>query len=340
MKDTFRVSDLAENSDIGLDKLNGTSENIVQKEKRNLLSVWIGKNNKKILNINMNIASLFLGELYLFYRKMYIEGLIVFILKIIMFILVPYKYLIVIINMILFFITNSLYKSHINRRINKLKTKYSSSKLELECKKRGGTNIWIFLIVLVIELSLTSFYVYKYTNIKNIINKSKNDTPKVTEKKKEKKTEFNGELKITPLEANILDFGFPSYWNMDKSTANYDFDNTKTDASCKVEIGVVKGYNDAKELAYLTKDYYKVNEMTITTVNSIKWYKYRYVNEGTIVYAFSQKKDDVVLYRFTIEQSAPLEECKKIDNKIFKSIKPMGYVEEDIELDVENEQSR
>ena len=59
--------------------------------------------------------------------------------------------------MILFFITNSLYKSHINRRINKLKTKYSSSKLELECKKRGGTNIWIFLIVLVIELSLTSF---------------------------------------------------------------------------------------------------------------------------------------------------------------------------------------
>ena len=327
MKDNFRVSDLAENTDKGLDKFNGDNDNIIQKENRKLLTLWIGKNANKILNINMNIAVLFLGELYYFYRKMYIEGLIILLIKIISFILLPYKYLIVVYNMILFFITNSIYKSHIIKRINKLKPIYSSNKLEIECKKRGGTNKYIFVILLLLELVLSSYYIYKNTNITKIFHKEKVVTKKENKPKETKKKKFDGKLEITPLEANVLDFGFPSYWNMNKSTAYYNFDETVKDAYCRVEIGTVKGFDNAKELALEVKAYYEINDMTITEKNTINWYRIRYIKEGTTIYAFSQKDKNVIAYKYIIEKNAPEEKCKQIEREIFKMIKPMGYVE-------------
>ena len=337
MKDNFRVSDLAENTDKGLDKFNGENDNIIQKENRKLLTLWIGKNADKILNINMNIAVLFLGELYYFYRKMYIEGLIVLLIKIITFIFVPYKYLIVVYNMILFFITNNIYKSHIIRNIKKLKPNYSSSKLEVECKKRGGVNNHIFVILLVIELLGFSYYVYKNTNITDYFNKNKTVTTKKkekpTESKSEKKTKFDGKLEIVPLEANVLDFGFPSYWNMNKSKAYYNFDETKKDAKCSVEIGTVKGENNARELAQKVKSYFDINTMTTAEKNTIKWYRFRKVKDGTTIYAFSQKGEDVLVYKFTIEKNAPDEKCKQIEREIFDLIKPMGYVESKYSFD-------
>ena len=328
MKDNFKVSDLAENTDKGLDKLNGDSDNIIQKENRKLLSIWIGKNADKILNINMNIAVLFLGELYYFYRKMYIEGLIILLIKILTFILLPYKYLIVVYNMILFFITNSIYTSHIIKKINKLKPIYSSNKLELECKKRGGTNNYIFISLLIIELMLSSYYIYKNTSITKLFNREK-----VVNKKVESKTEFNGKFKTTPLEANVLDFGFPSYWNMNKSKAFYNFDETKKSAYCRVELGIVEGFDNAEKLSKEVRKYYKINDMTITEKNTIKWYRIRKLREDTTIYAFTQKDGEVIMYKFVIEKNAPTEQCQKIEREIFNMIKPMGYVdkEDDIE---------
>lgn len=329
MKDTFRVSDLAENTDKGLDKFNGDNENIIQKENKKLMKLWIGKNADKILNINMNIAVLFLGELYFFYRKMYIEGIIILILKVITFMFIPYKYLIIIFNMILFFITNSIYKSHILRKINKIKHRYSSSKLEIECKKRGGTNILLFVLLLIIELLSLSYYIYNNTNISKVIPTRKTTVSKHKSESQStsKEKTFDGKLEIVPLEANVLDFGFPSYWTMDKSKAYYNFDKSKKDAYCRVELGIVKNYTDANKLAKQFRKFYQINDMTITTNNTIKWYIVKRINDGIMIHAFTQKDKNVIVYKFTIEKNAPEEKCKNIEKEIFKLIKPMGYTE-------------
>lgn len=334
MNDKFRVSDLAENTDEGLNKFNGENKNIIKEENNKLIVAWIGKNADKILNINQNISALFLGELYFFYRKMYLQGIIILLLKLGLFIVLPYKYLVIILNMILFFITNSIYKMHIKRNIKRLKKKYSSSKIEKECIKRGGTSLYLFIIITVIEMALLSFYIYKTVDISQYINKpvvDKKKKPVVKKTKESTKAEkFNGKLVIKDLGYNDLDFGFPSHWKMEGSKAYYSFDSNKKDSSCSVELGTVDNYSNAKTLTQEVKDYYKIDDLTTTNKNSLDWYKLSY-NEGEtiIILGFSDLDGEIIAYRFTIEKNADEETCRQIEREIFRNIKPPNYSEED-----------
>lgn len=332
MNDKFRVSDLAENTDGGLDKFNGNNKNIIAEENNKLLVAWIGKNADKILNINQNISALFLGELYFFYRKMYLEGLILFILKLCLFIILPYKYLVIILNMLLFFITNSIYKNFIKRNIKKLKNTYSSSKIENECIKRGGTSLLPFVIIALAEALMLSFYIYKYVDIDKYIPKKTTVQKESKTSKKTKKVvktkKFDGKLDIKDLGYNDLDFGYPSHWKTSGSKASYVFDTTKDDSSCEVILGTLDNYSDAKDLTNQIKEYYKINDLTNTTKNTIKWYRITHEDEENItIYAFSDYEGKVLVYKFIIEKNADKEKCRQIDREIFRNIKPIGYEE-------------
>lgn len=134
-----------------------------------LLKAYLGKNNgannkqlyKKLKDKRKFIISwcgLFLGIPYIFYRKMFIEGLLVLLATVILNIFLP-NGITIEIDVVLCAVFYPLYKRHVNKDIDKIKSQNPNASLEElkeKSSKKGGVSILSFIIA---ELIIVVFFI-------------------------------------------------------------------------------------------------------------------------------------------------------------------------------------
>ena len=134
-------------SNCGYPKSNNTTIN-----RDELLNAYASKNANKVYNRRWNWSAFFFGPVYYLYRKMWIEGLILLILNyivnnfisngIVSFILV------IVIGVVASLLFSKLYTKKANHKIDLiLSTNPSRDQALLECQRRGGTAVWVAVIV-------------------------------------------------------------------------------------------------------------------------------------------------------------------------------------------------
>ena len=147
------------------------------------LDTFIDKNISKLKSKSFSLPSFFLGSLYYLYRKMYILAILILSLSMaysigIYFILDDYKlyvsliYLVfsILINIVIAIKFNSLYITHANKKISKIKNKYkNSTRFEVmeRIKYAGSTNLLAPILALIIVTGITYFINFKMNNVED-----------------------------------------------------------------------------------------------------------------------------------------------------------------------------
>lgn len=120
-----------------------------------LLISFIRNNYEKIIKKNFSIPSLFFSWFYTLYRKVYILSIIGMIIILILGFLPSMIAFIIALSfsIVLGLNFNKWYIIYSRKQINKIKTNnhnISENELINICKKKGGTNIWLAIIIYVI----------------------------------------------------------------------------------------------------------------------------------------------------------------------------------------------
>ena len=135
---------------------NKQNDNLIKIDNLNndekLIRNFIGKNNEKILKKGFSFPALFFNWAYILYRKMYFFAIIgMTVITFLKFLPIEFFYLLVFVFLLflgLFF--NKIYLFFVEGKVNKIKvTNSNTNETELIniCKKNGGTNIWLALLI-------------------------------------------------------------------------------------------------------------------------------------------------------------------------------------------------
>lgn len=277
-----------------------------------LKEAYVGTNYETIAKENFSVPALFFGVYYLFYRKMYLYGIIL--LAVITGITILYPDITaigLIISILVGIFFNKVYLQEVTKRVEKIKNVNSDKTKEeiLEiCKKKGGTNIAI-PIILVFSIAVVAFIgIETYMYIKN-------DKINIT----------NNELKITKGNDSINDLAYtiPDGFTVGKyNSSSYKSYSTNY---CRFSITSYGSsiYNNADE--YLNKNIYasnsdQVSEIDTKKVNNMDW---RYL---TITSSYRKNYHYATIYNnkiYTIEYSENQDnnDCTQSYNKFIESLK-------------------
>lgn len=139
-------------------------------KEEDLIEAYAGKNYNKIKSSKFSIPTFFFGSIYFFYRKLYILSLSYILISIFLSILTP---LLFIIHLSLTIGFSTIYLKTVENRVKKIKqqnTNAGKDTLLEQCRKKGGTNIFgtILLIILFSLVPLIAFNIYKYNKTETI----------------------------------------------------------------------------------------------------------------------------------------------------------------------------
>ena len=136
---------------------------------KDLLEVYIGKNYEKIAGKSFNGAAFLLGSFYLLYRKMYLYGFLLMLFNSVVSVylsavitestntlLIILGFLLVI-DLVIGATFNGFYLNKCVSNIEIIQKSYSGDDAASVCKKKGGTNILVAIILLVIMSGLSVF---------------------------------------------------------------------------------------------------------------------------------------------------------------------------------------
>ena len=124
-----------------------------------LLIAYIGNNYEKIMQKKFSVPALFLSWIYTLYRKVYLPSIIGMIVIIILAFLPPTIYYILtfafVIVLGIYF--NKWYITYAKKQINKIKMNnknVNENELINICIKKGGTNVWIAILIYVVFVTV------------------------------------------------------------------------------------------------------------------------------------------------------------------------------------------
>lgn len=321
-----------------------------------LMEDFIGKNYEKISKRKYNFAAFFFNIFYLMYRKMYLEGIVLFILMIglqLLLIAIPFVPALIdlIINLLLLFMFNKIYvkkaKKKIEKIINKNKNK-SISDLRNICKKAGGTNLILTIILSIVLILLTSvilvfvlpttiiklmfgnlkfdFSISGNSSINENIDYENNDNSDNNEDNK-----YHGELnyKESVVINDKINMGYLLIFKPDGLNSDYLYSYSyQTDASnpnsnCSFTLGVVNNYDKSKELIDEIAQYNELENSAITYVTN----KNLIFDSVTVSHDLKEvyynainNKDEVYLLTYEISSSADQSICNAFYKGIMDSI--------------------
>ena len=140
-------------------KENNVERDEKQDEENRLVESYVGKDYKRIKKGFFNIWAFLLNWIYVFYRKMYLEGLLGLVVSLcILYFYEKYLWIYyVIIDIILGLVFNKYYIWTAKRRVeaiknnNENKDNYSLNNI---CMRKGGSNLFLTLIVYIIFLAI------------------------------------------------------------------------------------------------------------------------------------------------------------------------------------------
>lgn len=163
-----KINVLDDNDDINDYSLDEDSERLKSFKDDRYIEAYIGEDYKWVMKRPINIYALLLSWMYFVYRKLYLIGIIGLllagiILRFVPSLIVPYIVISMIGSGILF---NPIYSKIIEKRVNKIvdnNTMEDNFSIEKICKKKGGVNTPIALLIFLIFISITFV---SYLNIK------------------------------------------------------------------------------------------------------------------------------------------------------------------------------
>ena len=316
-----------------------------------LLEDYVGKNYEKISKRKFNLSALFLGSLYLFYRKMTLLGILVSILSIVLYIIgllinpILIFILSLVLSLILCFMFNKLYIDNAKKSIDKIKKKYTNksiSEIKEICKKNGGTSIAFAIVFSLIMGAITSGIMTLampiiapnlLTNLRGMFNTNLEENNNPIEEEfieGQDSNKYNGVLNYNTgvvINDNVT-MGFlqvftPSTFNSDY-TLDYDYLTTPNDTSskCNFKLSVINDYTDSKTLIDEMAEYNNVTDTNSTTSNkNITWDTFTVTGDlKTTHYNATVNNNLVYLLEYNIDSNANVNICDAFYNGIVNSI--------------------
>lgn len=118
-----------------------------------LIKLFIGNNYNKIVSLKFSFPTFFFGPLYLLYRKQYLVSLAWTILIILLIVIIPnYAFILLILFSLIFaYFFNEYYLIDVSKKIDDIRknsTFKNTEELERVVRKKGGTTIVPFLVLL------------------------------------------------------------------------------------------------------------------------------------------------------------------------------------------------
>lgn len=149
-----------------------------------LINAYIGKNVDKLRDGSFSWNILFLGNIYVLYRKMWLLWLLWFVATLIigMFLSSLSSVLTIAVNIIVATQFKKWYLKHVEEKVEKIKSKNPGASYEqllAICTKKGGTAIWPIIIwailCVIIIVVVIFFYLMVWSSIKNQITENTNN---------------------------------------------------------------------------------------------------------------------------------------------------------------------
>lgn len=156
--------------------VNEVAQGLSEKDYDTLEKIYIGNNYMGIKDSKLSFSSLLFGPIYSLYRKLYLIGVVwlfIIVLLLLNFSVYVVLFINLFLNIIMFFIFNSLYLKFVNKKIGKIvdkHTNYTFEELKRICAKSGRTSpifIVIFIILgilLILNYSVMPLIAEKITN--------------------------------------------------------------------------------------------------------------------------------------------------------------------------------
>lgn len=317
-----------------------------------LLSEYIQKNYNKFMKRKFNLSAFFFGSSYMLFRKMYIEGIILSIVLTsayyLLMILNPFIPLVLnlLISIIFCFIFNKIYVNNVRKKIDKMKSKnktISANELKKLCKKKGGTNLIVAIILSIIITSLVSATIIQLFPVDSeelvnkikqnfINNKSQSKTTQEKEDEKNEVLEFNPsslEYDTDIILSDKLNMQYLTIFSATElsSDAIYDYERLTNqdsiDSYCRFNLSIVKNYESSKKLIKDFANYYNqistISEISLN--NEVTWDEVTIEENGIFTnYASVVNNGSVYLFKYDIEPNANKTLCNAWYVGILKSI--------------------
>lgn len=274
--------------------------------KEDFIKAYVGKKYDKIKTQKFSFPFFFLGAVYFFYRKLYVLGFIWMIVSLIFGIINPAFLLILQIILACYF--SKIYLNIVENRVKEIRSqnkKDSQDEIIRRCKQKGGTNIILPFLLIIIILGSIGLV------IDIGINKITEQEPKEITKK----TTFKlGNLSYT------IPKGYTLYYENDGYQAFNKYDPTY----CAITIQGRKYsslYNSEKEYIQsnlYTKESDIVSPITTLTINNETWTQISVQTEYNIQNTYVLKKSKTIYEIETKDDTSQScqEEFKQILNSI------------------------
>lgn len=270
-----------------------------QNSDERLIAAYIGSNYEKITTRKFNFAAWFFSVFYILYRKMYIQGSLLFLGFTLLISFLGNEIstiLIAVLLIVIGFIFNKVYVNYVKKQVELIKNNNpNSSEDELVniCKNKGGTSLFISIVILIVLSSISSF-IFQYVDA-NINTKS-------------------GELGDAS-NGYVLEYKIPSSFNGDKYYNEEDGKRYFYANLCEVTIEYDKLYLYDSPIDYLKSTTGKDESgIKYKEINSNTWYfsnseltyetEYRYVhNDGknfyTITFENNSDNDELCFEKYS-----------------------------------------
>lgn len=126
---------------------------VINIDNDSLIKLYIGNNYNKIVSLKFSFSTFFFGPLYLLYRKQYLVSLAWTILIILLNVIIPsYAFiLLTLFSLIFAYFFNEYYLIDVSKKIDDIRknsTFKNTEELERIVRKKGGTTIVPFLVLL------------------------------------------------------------------------------------------------------------------------------------------------------------------------------------------------
>lgn len=292
----------------------------VQKDKKSTISpqneeylkAYVGNNYEKIKKSSFSFPTFFLGPIYMFYRKLYIVGFIWILLSAIATMFFELYFIAIIIMAILF---RNIYFAHALKKVEAIKRKLIGLDHETiikECKKSGGTNIMVPIIISILIFALIVVGINIATeSISNII-----EEPKPL---KQDTTYNENNLSYTIPKGFLL-----NYENKDEYHSYQGFHNDNCDVYIRItfDVDYYEDETDYLNSMITTNINDEVSPITNITINDNNWttitVKKEYYTQTTYVL---EKNNNF----YTIETKCNNEDTTTCQNEFDKIINSLTY---------------
>mgnify|MGYP004456208051 CR=1 FL=1 len=138
---------------------------VINIDNDSLIKLFIGNNYNKIVSLKFSFPTFFFGPLYLLYRKQYLVSLAWTILIILLNVIIPsYAFILLILFSLIFaYFFNEYYLIDVSKRIDDIRkssTFKNTEELERVVRKKGGTTIVPFVVLLSIFFIFAIMFLY------------------------------------------------------------------------------------------------------------------------------------------------------------------------------------